>query len=261
MINPDNRELIVTHDNEIAYVLSNFNEDFIYNTIMESLTMKIRFYDSLMPNIVRGYESMFKQILIEYPNNKEEILLKRTEVYTNILKILCDQYQLVYNDYDNYDLYTSVAYMYDLLVSSHQDIICNFFTRFIIKEQNSLYTSLNLAEMDKTKNIGNAYSNKVFNESAMGAICVNLDYVIKSVCLLDITFDQFIDGAFEEIPEAANHLKAVLSCKVDFVKTYITPLFDSEFSTALLTTIKLRLQKWFIKSSNRQNLFNKEDNK
>ena len=132
MINPDNRELIITHDNEIAYVLSNFNEDFIYNTIMESLTMKIRFYDSLMLNIVRGYESMFKQILIEYPNNKEEILLKRTEVYTNILKILCDQYQLVYNDYDNYDLYTSVSYMYDLLVSSYQDIICKFFTRYKI---------------------------------------------------------------------------------------------------------------------------------
>ena len=36
MINSTNSEFENTHENELAYVLSKFNNDFIYNTVNES---------------------------------------------------------------------------------------------------------------------------------------------------------------------------------------------------------------------------------
>ena len=90
MINSENKELAIAHDNEVAYVLSKFNADFIYNTVNEALNMKLRHYEFVMPNIVSGYEVMFKQIISDYPTHRPEILETRQEVYTNILRILCD---------------------------------------------------------------------------------------------------------------------------------------------------------------------------
>jgi hypothetical protein len=259
MINSENNELAVTHDNEIAYVLSKFGEDFIYNTVVEALSLRLHYYDLVMPNIVSGYETMFKQILLDYPDYKDDILGTRENVYLNILKILCDFYQLQYEDYDTYNLYSSVSYMYVLLVSGFQQCVCNFFFDFITREKEGLYTSLNLDERKKNKDIGTVYTKKVFSDTKIGIICVNLDYVISSICCMDITFDQYIDGALssDNVPEIKNHLKTVLTPQVDFFKTYIAPIvLESEYSVAIHTSVKLMLQNY---SHNKYLLFNNEE--
>lgn len=248
MINSENKELAIAHDNEVAYVLSKFNADFIYNTVNEALNMKLRHYEFVMPNIVSGYEVMFKQIISDYPTHRPEILETRQEVYTNILRILCDYYCIQYEDYDSYDLYTSLAGMYNLLVSGFQQCVCNFFFNFIIKEKDGLYASLNLAEKKKNKDIGTAYIKKVFTDTKIGIICANLDFVVASICCMDISFDTYLDIALDSveltIPGITDQLKSVLSPQVDFVKTYIAPIFNTDYSIAILTTIKLKLQEY-----------------
>ena len=68
MISPDNKDMSIVKDNEIAYILSKFNTDFIYVTVTEALQCRLRYYDSVNPNIVSGYEVIFKQAMEEYPN-------------------------------------------------------------------------------------------------------------------------------------------------------------------------------------------------
>lgn len=265
MLNSNNKELEITHDNELAYVLSKFSTDFIYVTVKESLNNTVHYYNNSTPNIVTGYETIFKQTLVEYPDAAQEINQKREEVYMNILKIICDNYQFIYQDWDTYDLYTSVSYIYSVFVSQFQQYLLSFFINFIVKERDGLYQSLNNIPNteEKNKGIGNIYSKKIFKDYKLGAIINNLAEVIDNICAMDIPLNMYIsialatshDGVYKIM---ADHLNAVLSTNIDFMKTYIAPLFKSCYNTVLYSAIKLSLQQYAVEtSSTNMNIANK----
>ena len=79
MINSTNSEFENTHENELAYVLSKFNNDFIYNTVNESLSNKLRVYSYEAPNIINAFEQNFLLAKEEFPNNTNEITLVRND--------------------------------------------------------------------------------------------------------------------------------------------------------------------------------------
>ena len=120
MINSTNSEFENTHENELAYVLSKFNNDFIYNTVNESLSNKLRVYSYEAPNIINAFEQNFLLAKEEFPNNTNEITLVRNDTYSNIIKLLCDHYQLIINVDDGVDLFKVASSLYSLLVSSFQ---------------------------------------------------------------------------------------------------------------------------------------------
>lgn len=250
MLSPENRELSIVHERELTYILSKFNEDFIYTSVVESLNTRIRYYDQSIPNIVTGYEQMFKQILAEFPDSdyQSQILTTRENVYSNIIRILCNFYQMEYNDYDQGNLYTSAGLMYTLFVSGFQASIINFFVNFIIKEKDGLYNSLD-TEYLKSKNLGALYSKKVYADEKIGAICSCLEQVVSTICSLGLSFYDFLDIAWDKNSSditrmSVDYLESVLKSKLDFIQTYIYPLFMStnEYSVTLMTSIRLGLQ-------------------
>lgn len=265
MIDSNNRELMVTHDNELAYILSKFNTDFIYVTVRESLNNTVQYFNNSMSNIVTAYETIFKQTLMEYPDASSEINQKREEVYLNILKIICDYYQFIYQDYDTYDLYTSTSYIYTVFVSQFQQYLLSFFVNFIIKEKNGLYESINIPNTeDKNKGIGIIYSKKIFKDYKLAAIISNLPEVIDNICAMDIPLNTYISISLASSHEEINtimtdHLNAVLSTNIDFIKMYIAPLFKSSYNTVLYSSIKLILQQYAVETSstNTNIIFNK----
>lgn len=262
MINPDNRELEMTHDNELAYMLSKFNSDFIYMTVQESLNTRLRYYSMGAPNIISSYETIFKQMLVNYddPDAHIDIEAKRQETYMNILKMICDYYQFVYQDWDTYDLYTSVLYIYDLFVSNFQQYVIEFFVNFIVKEKNGLYQTITVDE--EKKGIGLAYSKKVIKDPKLAVICNFLDEIIATVCNMDIDLHQFISIALSNSIEKdiakikEERLNAVLSTPVDFMKTFIAPIFapESTFATTMFSSIKLILQQYALDSAPNENI-------
>ena len=242
MLNPENKEYTVTHDNEIAYILSRFDDDFIYNTIDESIKsiFQLSVYRSL-PNIPAGYETNFKLYLTDYPDARNEILLKRNETYEHIIRILCDRYQLIYDDHDTYSIATSAVYMYDLLVSSFLNTAKNFFVNFIIKEKTGLYKSLALDDQKKNKDISTVYAKKTFEDSELGAISANIETVIKNICEMDISFDTYLDLGFQSYPNIANFFKEILEPSVDFFKTFIKPIVYGDNAISFITEVRLAL--------------------
>jgi hypothetical protein len=137
MINSSNSDYSIATDNEVASILSHFNNDYIYATVRKSIEEKIRAYNMNMPNIVVSYEQYFKEAIDDYPDAKDRIWDARNDVYSQIIRLLCDSYQLVFNDSqdDNQDLYSSAVYLYDFLVSNFQNNLIAFFTNFIFKDQ------------------------------------------------------------------------------------------------------------------------------
>lgn len=244
MLSPDNREYTVTHDNEIAYILSHFDDDFIYSTVEESIkaVSTLSVY-RVLPNIPAGYETNFKLYLSDYPDASNEILAKRNEAYEHIIRILCDKYQLIYDDHDTYNVATAAVFMYDLLVSSFIIIARDFFVNFINKEKEALYTTLStsIGEQKKNKDISTMYAKKLINDYKLGAISANIESVIQTICNMDITFDTYLELGLQGNQPAIDFLKSILTPTVDFFKTFIAPIVYGNDSITFITEVRLAL--------------------
>lgn len=244
MINSTNLEFEVSHENELAYVLSKFNNDFIYNTVNESLANKLRVYSYEAPNIINAFEQNFLLTKEEFPNNTNDIIFVRNETYSNIIKILCDNYQLVINIDDGVDLYKITSSLYSLLVSSFQKSVVTFFVNYINKEKISIYEMLQLYSKKKNKDSSMLYSKRIFKDQILGIITANLEYVVDSICSgFDITLDTYLNCVFQEDLETYTLLTNILAPVNDFFRTYIGSIFKSEFRAVLLTAIRLEIHR------------------
>lgn len=243
MLNPDDRESVITHDNEISYVLSNFDEDFIYNTIMESIQTKLKYCSVAMfskPNLIIIYENQFKQLLSDYPQYRNEILAKRNETYENILHILCDSYQLRYEDFDSFTIFTSLVYMYDFLVSNFANKAEQFFVQYIYRNKSDLFKTLGLADLKHSKDISTSYSKKVFKDAELAIIAANIVKVLKNIAEQDIPLNIYISNIYGE--RIANHLNSVLLPVNDFFHEYIKPiLYHPGYNIEFVTNVRLAL--------------------
>lgn len=246
MINSANTEFGITHDSELAYVLSKFNNDFIYITVLESLNNKLRCYESYLPNIVASFEQKLKVISSEYPDANNQIADVRNEVYSQIIRLLCDNYRLAFNDNDEFDKYTSAYYMYSLLVSDFQQNLISFFTNFIIKEKSSIYEMLKLSEARKNKDSSTVYAKKIFKNPKLGIISANLDLVLLSICnTFNIDLNTYIEYIYiGDNKMIGKHLQTILFDTDNFMKNYIAPCFNGPFRSVLITSIRLALQKY-----------------
>lgn len=244
MMNSSNSEYAITHENELAYVLSKFENDFVYSTVIESLNNKLRNYSNSIPNIVNAFEQNFISIKADFPGDSAQIIDVRNDTYENIIRILCDSYQLVYNN-DDVDVYTAASTMYSFLVSDFQKLIVSFFVNFINKEKNGLYDMCKLQDQKKNKDVSTIYSKKYFKNPKMAVISANLDSVITNICRgFDITLDTYISVAYgEDNKEIINFLNTTISPVNDFFRTYIASVFETDYKPIILTSIRLELQQ------------------
>ena len=90
----------VNIDNQLAGVLSQFNDDYIIDVIKDSLNNRFRIYSLPSPNVVAAFESTFKQLTDGFSSNADAICETRKRVYMNIINVICDFYGLTFNDND-----------------------------------------------------------------------------------------------------------------------------------------------------------------
>ena len=243
MINSTNSDYSVSHESELAYVLSKFNNDFIYTTVNESLGSRLRNYDFSSPNIVNAFEQNFIITKEEFPNNTSEIIDVRNDTYANIIRILCDYYNLVYNDNDSIDIYKSASLMYSFLISDFQSNIVTFFVNYINKEKSAIYQMCELSSNKKNKDTGTIYSKKIFKDQKLALISANLEFVVSNICKgFDISFDTYLAHVYEGDTETYNILSSILSPVTDFFKMYIASAFETIYGPVLLTSIRLTIQ-------------------
>lgn len=244
MINSTNSEFEVTQEKELAYILSKFNQDFVYLTVEESLKNKLRNYNSSMPNIVAALNQEFAEVKAKY-NNLPEISSVENEAYKQIISIICNRYDLVASDSTDDTEYYLLAYcLYNLLVSNFQVNMVNFFTNFIISEKDSLYRMLELSGAKKNKDTSTLYAKKVFKDTKLAMISANLEYVVQSICSsIDIDFSTYVKFVYYNDTQTSLYiLERVGTVAADFFKTHIVPVFNMEYRAIILTSIRLNLQ-------------------
>lgn len=244
MINSTNSEFEATQEKELAYILSRFNQDYVYLTVEESLKNKLRNYTAAMPNIVAAMKQEIEILKVNY-NNLPELSSVENEAYKQIVEIICNRYDLSYTLSDDDTEYYLIAYcLYNLLVSNFQANVVNFFTNFILTEKDSLYRMLELSNTKKNKDTSTLYAKKVFKDTKLGVISANLEYVVQSICnSIDIDFSTYVNFVYYNDTQTSQYILERIGVNTfDFFKTFIVPVFNLEYRAVILTSIRLNLQ-------------------
>lgn len=235
-------------DMGIATILSNFDSDYIYHVIGDSLQIKFRPFDEPMPNYPDILERNFNGILVAAPDYKDQIQKVRAETYREIIDKICDYYDLTfegnYDDIDQMELYGITHTLYDIFISRFTDHMIDMFMRYIIENSGAIYAYLmneynngNRAIVKpKEKELSRQYIDPKYI-----MIHANINLVIRNMTSYDIPLNVLF-GFFTD-PATADRLSMLISDNNDIFKNhYASYINDPRYMAEVLTVIKLKLQ-------------------
>lgn len=229
----------ITSENQIATILSHFSSNYIIDTIKDKLNNKFNIYAIENPNIVYSFELNFNQMKALHPADINNINSVRIESYREIIDVLCEYYNLQFNEtVEDQDIYSSAFYLYDFLVANFFNYITIFFANYIVKEKNHLYDIIN-TNID-IKEI--SYIKKIYKDNKIAVISAHLDYIIDYLKGLDISLYDILGYIYSN--EILNLMNIIIAPIGDFFKDhYVSLLNNPSMFPIIMTNIRLYLQK------------------
>lgn len=234
--------------NEIAMVLSSFDQQIIYDIVQEKLVTRFdNVISTLNGNLVQACDQNFKYIKVSYPYNVQEINDVEAETYQTIVNLLCDFYKINYKlpEYEGADdqravYYFTAYFLYDFLVDNFFKNISIFYAGYLINNKDAIYQSMGLDKFKKEKNSSISYAKQVYSDSKIAAISANIIHVVKNMATFDITVKDILANIYGR-PDIVEPMSAIISSiDYDFFKeVYKVP---ANVEALLFTDIRLRLQ-------------------
>ena len=235
----------VATENELAVVLSHYSSDFIFSIVTDA--MKKRFEELpivSLSNVVSAWEQNFKAIIARYGEGSTgEVYRVRNETYREIINIICREFSLNFTIDEDVDLYTAANILYDLFVCNFSNNMINFFGNYILKERASIYESVDVGDLKKSKDSSSAYGRKVFKDNKLGVINANIDMVISQVCAMDFPFYSVIMTIYGTNSNLSSYILSIVSANRDFFERTYIPILNSDIRPEIITGIRFKLQE------------------
>ena len=241
----NNNSWSIDTDAGIGTILSYFSSDYILHVVQDSLSMKFRPFQDDMSNMVDVLERQFMAVYANSPDYKEKVLDTRNETYAEIIRIICQYYDLTFtgdtDSMNDQEIYGIARTVYDIFISKFTQSLVGFFTSYIMNNIDDIYNYLvNDPNSIKPKESG-AYSAKNYIDPKYITIHANINQVIYNMASYDIPLQMILDYACE--PAVAMTLSNMLADNGDIYKNkYASYIKDPAYSASLLTAIKLALQ-------------------
>jgi hypothetical protein len=196
------------------------------------------------PNFVGSFENNFILMQNEYPGDSQNIRIVREEVYRKIIDLLCNRFNLEFNNVDDtIDLYTAAYYLYDFLVCNRNTIMVNFFTAFIINNKDSLYSMLNVEDNKKPKDSSSVYGKRVYTDPKYAVISANIPTIINYISNMDIRLINIFQSVYVDI-NLVQFMDNAFADKGNFFKEhYCSAITNIEIMPIIITNIRLALQR------------------
>lgn len=232
----------VNTDNMLGSILSNFETQYITDIVRDSINMRFRPYNIGMPGL-NAFEQRFQTIVanLDDYSQKQQTMQVRENTYNEIISIVCQYYNLTYTPNDDIDVYAVAYFLYDLLVSNFSATIVNFFTNFIVRNQEELYKQIS---PNISKETTNNYSKKMYNNNHLGAIHSFLSVVMDNISVMDIKLQDILQYSVTDINEI-NIIGFTITDNNDIFKDHFVPfLKNSSTRSDLITCVKLSLQQY-----------------
>ena len=236
----DSTNQIVSEAN-LSSVLSHFNTELIFDIVDDNINNKFNNFQVMIPNIVGSYEVNFKQLLLDYPMGTLEINEVRNSTYYEIITMLCNRYNLTFNDVDIQDYFSPAFVLYQFLVSAFRNNIIALFANFIYKEKNNIYESLQLAQYRKHKDSNSIYNKKIYKNPKLAVIVSQIELVIDSICRFDFDFNTMLHYMTPD-KNTIDYITSIVAPNVDFFKQFIVPVIQGPYRSTLLMDIRIAIQ-------------------
>lgn len=243
-------------ERDVFVILSKFNTEFIFDCIENALLSKQTSQLIIpMPNLVRSLEDNFIAMLNQFPDDKANIAECREETYLEIINYLCSKFDLTFNDNQEIDLYTAAYHLYDFLVNGYLYKLSDFFTKFILREKDNLYKSLNLDKFKKNTNIN--YGKKMFKDSTISTIIIQISYVIDQIMSFDFDFETIVSTIYNN-NDIAKFILSIFNDNGQFFNFYKMDLANPYIRPTVITNIRLNIQNQTVTDDLAINNFIKE---
>ena len=240
-------------DYGIGTILSRFDSEYITSIIQNSINNRFRPFSEPMPNMVAVLSREFEAVKNHTPDYRDKVLEVEDRTYQEICSMICDGFGLQL-DLDNDQLVgetlKSFAYwMYDIFVSRFTDNLVNFYTSYIMRNIDNIYSYLLDANEVKKARENSVQAQDMYTNAKFALIHANLNKIVMNMVSYDISLQELLSYITD--PNIANMLCTFISDKGDIYKyhfaSYIT---DRNTVSGLITSIKLHLQNISISNIN-----------
>ena len=243
----------VETDYAMASILSNFSDEFIQDTILESIKYKFRPFGFRPPNFPMILHDKFRLIYHNSTGHDIELYDQEIDCYRKILKTLCGVYNLQdVDDIPEAHLYGLAYNLYTILVSEFTDRMLNFFTNYIIMNKEMLIGFLDEAD----RHPKTLYAKTAYDDQESIIVYDNMDKIVDILGGLSIPFDQLILSLSDQL--TTNFILQYISDNNDLYKNhYASYLIDPMTKSETLTAIKLRFVSQTVSTVELMNKLNK----
>ena len=236
---------VIDTDGALATILSNFSTDYIMNTVQDSLNMRYRVFEDAMPNLVDILERQFTGIVNNAPDYVETVVETKLETYREIIKCICNYYNLefadVFDQITSTELYGIARTLYDVFVSRFTDYMVNFFISYIVNNAPSIAAYLSANENSRKPKDAFGDYRKTYLDHNFVLIHANINEVIYNMAAYDIPLSVLLHYFCDK--STADRLLQLIADKGDIFKNYYASfILNSNTSATLMTSIKLGLQ-------------------
>lgn len=248
--------------NEVSVLLSNFSTDYVFNVIEDILQSRYNRFDSLQkPNLVLSFEDNFKTLLIQYPDDKENIHYVRQETYKEIIGLISKEFQFEVRYDDSTDLFTLASCIYDFFVANYNPYISFFFSKIITKEKDGIYNALKLEEQRKSKDSTTIYNKKLYNDPKMALINANLTRVLDYLMAVDFDAATILSSIYGNNVDVVNmFMNHVFPYNSLYKSAYCSLLKVPEIYPLIITAIRLHVQRMNMPADNTTQYLGGEEN-
>lgn len=238
MINSNQAVMGISTDYGIATILGNFSDDFIEDTIKESINYRFRPYSLRSPNYPEILNSQLLSVLDHSSGYDEQIKDKRIEVFNCIIGTINEFYNLrVIEDIPEEQTYSIAYMMYQIFVSEFTERMLNFYTQYIIDNMESLlkYLTTN-SDYKPTKT---AYAKKIYNSENYITIYDNMNLIVDILAGLDIPFDILVSYMADR--NTANIITSFIAENDDTYKNrFANFILDPSTRPDIITAIRFK---------------------
>ena len=234
----------VEGENACASLLAQFNSNYIYDLCTYALSVKDSPSIVRPPNIVQSSEITFNELKQMYPSDVANINEVRDQTYIEIIRLLCNSYQLDFIDQGEQTHFPLAHFLYYFLACGYSNCLTQFFTNYIYHNRNDIYDQLNIGDYKKNKDSSTLYNRKVYKKDIkLGLIIANMDTVIKNMTTMDITLADILKYVMQD-QNINNLVLASVQEKREFFKFYKDTLYG-QFYPIILANIQRSLKQLY----------------
>lgn len=240
-----NNSYNIKAENELAVILANFDTNYIMNVMEDILESNSEYFDVISKaNMVNSFEDNFKQLLMDFPEDKTNILDIRESTYENMIVIMARHFDFEFLQTEDMDSFSIARLLYDFFIANMNIYLIQFLTDIIIKENQNIYNALNMDKYKKDKDITTIYNKKIFDNPNLVTICSHIDEVLDLLCGMDFQMEQILNVVYSNNINLIMVFTEHIRPNVDFFKScYCKFIKNPVINPLIITYLKLEIQR------------------